>query len=179
MCKTAKPLIVICSAHRHSKMLFCMFTVSFQKYTPSFCTLQTKVERGHLLEYSVRLVHTPLPSVLVVLNSTITTTAAAFWRNSSFTERLLREISGACVDTKLRGTEATCIVCGNGGQLHVSSRIPSRSNKNLSGGQKMRRQKFYVNVLRTQSTMELNQKLTKHFQKTLNTGHLHRGKIPM
>ena len=34
--------------------------------------------------------------------------------NGSFAECVLREISGACVDTKPRGTEATCIVRGNG-----------------------------------------------------------------
>ena len=33
----------------------------------------------------------------------------------SFTERVLHEISGACVDTKPRGNKATCIVSGDRG----------------------------------------------------------------
>ena len=44
--------------------------------------------------------------------STITMTATAFWKSSSFAECVLQEISGACVDTKLRGIEVTCIVGG-------------------------------------------------------------------
>ena len=35
---------------------------------------------------------------------------------------------------------------------------------------------FVRTCLRTQSTTELNQKLTKHSQKTLDTGRLHEGK---
>ena len=34
----------------------------------------------------------------------------AFWKNGSFVERVLWEISGACVDTKLTGIEATGII---------------------------------------------------------------------
>ena len=37
-------------------------------------------------------------------------TVRAFWKNRSFAECVLREISSAFVDTKLRGIEATCIV---------------------------------------------------------------------
>ena len=35
--------------------------------------------------------------------------------NGSFAERVLREISGTCVDTKLTGIEATCIIIGDRG----------------------------------------------------------------
>ena len=48
------------------------------------------------------------------------TTAAAFWKNGSFAERLLQEISGACVHTKPRGIEATCIISGERGRPHIS-----------------------------------------------------------
>ena len=66
--------------------------------------------RGRLLQYSIRLVHTPLPSFLAILVNThdvdyIRTTAAAFWKNGSFDERVLQEIS--LRHTKLRGIEAT------------------------------------------------------------------------
>ena len=46
---------------------------------------------------------------------TIVTTVAAFWINGSFNEHVLQEISGACVETKPRGMETTCIISGNGG----------------------------------------------------------------
>ena len=46
---------------------------------------------------------------------TIAMTAVAFWMNGSFDERVQQEISGACVETKLRGIDATCIVSGNKG----------------------------------------------------------------
>ena len=42
-------------------------------------------------------------------------TAVAFWKNSSFAECVLREISSGCVDTKLRGIEATCKVSDDRG----------------------------------------------------------------
>ena len=47
---------------------------------------------------------------------TITTTATALWKNSSFTERVLWEISGICVNTKLRlCIETICIFNGDRG----------------------------------------------------------------
>ena len=63
---------------------------------------------------------------------------------------LLLEISSACVDTKLRGTKATCIVCGNRGRLCANP----CSQCNLSGGEEMRRQYNFVRThLRTWSMM--------------------------
>ena len=52
---------------------------------------EAKVGRGHLLGYSI-CIH-PLPPFLCT-RSTITMTATAFWKNSSFTEHVLQEIRG-------------------------------------------------------------------------------------
>ena len=41
-------------------------------------------------------------------------TATGFWKKGSFAKRILREVRDACVDTKPRGTEATCIVTLSG-----------------------------------------------------------------
>ena len=49
---------------------------------------------------------------------TITTTAAAFWKNTA--ECAPQTISSACVATKTRGIEATCIVSGDRGWHCVS-----------------------------------------------------------
>ena len=54
------------------------------------------------------------------MTSTITVTAMAFWKNDSFVEHVLQEISGACVDTEPRGIEATCIVSGDRERPHAS-----------------------------------------------------------
>ena len=51
--------------------------------------------RGHLLKYSICLMHIPLPSI---------------WKNDSFSEYVLWEISDGFDDTKPRGIEATCII---------------------------------------------------------------------
>ena len=55
---------------------------------------KAKVGRG---QHSIRLVHTPSPSIhrhlLIHVKSTFI--AMAFWKNSSFAERVLWEISGA------------------------------------------------------------------------------------
>ena len=45
-------------------------------------------------------------------------TPMAFWKNSRFAEW---EISSACVDTKQRGIEATCVISGDGGQPRENS----------------------------------------------------------
>ena len=60
---------------------------------------------------------------------TIATTATAFWMNGSFDECVLQEVSGACVHTKPRGIEATCIISGNRGRPHVSSRFQCEQQK--------------------------------------------------
>ena len=41
-------------------------------------------------------------------------TATGFWKKGGFAKRILREVRDACVDTKPRGTEATCIVSLSG-----------------------------------------------------------------
>ena len=75
---------------------------------------ETEVGRGHLLEYLLLLSIPPPPPMLCV-RSTITMTDTAFRKNYSFAECLLQEISGACVDTKLRCIEVTCILSGGRG----------------------------------------------------------------
>lgn len=57
-------------------------------------------------------------------------------KNSSFTGCVLREISSACLDTKPKGVEESCIISGDRGRPHVY---------------------VFTNML----MMELNQKLTK------------------
>ena len=83
-----------------------------------------------MLEYSVRLLHTPPPSISRSLEYARIRQSQRLARLSERTAAsldvyVLREISGVCIDTKPRGTEATYIVCGNGGLLHVSSRSPA------------------------------------------------------
>ena len=66
-----------------------------------------------MLEYSTCLVHTPLPhssKSLIHMRLTV----GAFWKNSSFSEHVLREITGAFVDTEPRGIEATSIIVVTG-----------------------------------------------------------------
>ena len=47
--------------------------------------------------------------------------ATAFRKSCSFAECVLQEISGACVDAKLRGIEVICIVGGDRGYSCASS----------------------------------------------------------
>lgn len=69
-------------------------------------------------------------------------------RNIRFAECVLQENSDTCVDTKLRGIDATCIVSGDGMTLHSQYKQQGYSN-------------FHVYVLKTKLTMELNHKLSK------------------
>ena len=73
-------------------------------------------------------------------------------RNIRFAECVLQENSNTCVDTKLRGIDATCIVSGDRGwpciNLHSQYKQQGYSN-------------FHVYVLKTKLTMELNHKLSK------------------
>ena len=69
--------------------------------------------------------HTPLPAIPY----TIAMTVVAFWMNGTFDERVLQEISGTCVETKPRGTEATCIVSGNRGRPCISLRFQCKQQK--------------------------------------------------
>ena len=62
-----------------------------------------------------------LYSPMLCVRSTITMTAAAFQKNYSFAECLLQEITGACVDTKLRCIEVTRIISGGRGWSCISS----------------------------------------------------------
>ena len=82
------------------------------KLGPPFCThyFEAKVGRGHLLKYLISFHTYASPTI----PQTIVTTAEALWMNGSFDGRVLQEISGDCVETKPRGTEATFIVSGNG-----------------------------------------------------------------
>ena len=126
---------------------------------------------GRLLEYSVRLVHTPPPSVHRSFEYVRTRQSRRLSRLSERTAALLNvycgNISGACIDTKPRGMEATCIVCGNGEQLHVRSHIPSASNQNLIAVAWKRGNSNVVRTsLRTQSTTELKQ-LSIHWRRSM------------
>ena len=62
---------------------------------------------------------------------------------------VLREISGACVDTKQRGTEATCIICGNGRRLRVSLRSQREQQKTLVVARKQGDSNFARTCLQT------------------------------
>ena len=42
-------------------------------------------------------------------------TAATFWKNGSFNEYVLWEISGTCINNKLRGIKTNCIISGDKG----------------------------------------------------------------
>ena len=68
-----------------------------------------------MLKYLISSKYMPHPTVPhnVTHKSTMLRTAAAFWKNTSFTEHVLWEMSDACVDSKLRGIEATSIISGN------------------------------------------------------------------
>ena len=55
--------------------------------------------------------------------------------------------------------------------------FPVRATKTLAVARKQAESNFVCMCLRAQSMTELNQKLTKHSQKMLDMGHLHRGKI--
>ena len=63
--------------------------------------------------------------------SAIVTITTAFWKNVSFDERVLQEISCACVDTKPRGIEATCIVSCDRGRPRVSLHFQCEQQKPL------------------------------------------------
>ena len=91
---------------------------------------------------------------LLCARSTTTMTATSFCnRNGSFTERVLW-ISGACVETRPRGNEATCIVSGD----------------------RMTSHKLILHTLQKDMTAELNQSLAKKHddtQKALHTMFKH------
>ena len=92
---------------------------------------------------------------------TIVTTAVTLWMNGSFDERVLQEISGACVKTKPRGIEVTCIVGGNRGRPRVKFALPVQAAKTLVVASEQGYSTFVCTCLQTQSMTELNQNLTK------------------
>ena len=71
-----------------------------------------------MLEYSIHLMDAPSIYSSQSFNTcaNITTTPMAFWKNSSFTEHVLQEISGTCVDTNPRDIKATCVVSSDRGR---------------------------------------------------------------
>ena len=125
-----------------------------------------------MLEYSVRLVHTPPHSdpFLVVSNSTITTTAA---RPSERTAASLNVYHGKSVALTLilsqEAPKQTCIIWGTTPRKLA---FPVRATKTLAVARKGSDSNFVRTCLRTQSTTKLNQKLTK---KTLDTRAFTRG----
>ena len=110
-------------------------TVGSQKYAPPFCTLLWgKSGEGvfaQIFSSSRAYALSSLRSLrsLIHVRSTIKTTAVAFWKNGSFDERVLQEISGACVHTKPRDIEATCIISGDRGRPRVSSHSQCKQHK--------------------------------------------------
>ena len=83
--------------------------------------------------------------------------------------------SVAHVDTKSRGTIATCIVNGDRGRAHISSRFPSVSEQWKA--LRWPPNKATVICVYTQSTTEENQKLTKTCcQRHSTSGVFTRGK---
>ena len=72
-----------------------------------------------MLEYSVRLVHTPPPAFLVVLNKckfdNRDDCRGFLGKKKGFAERVLREFSGACVDLSQEAPKqlASSVVTGD------------------------------------------------------------------
>ena len=86
-------------------------------------TLTQKWGGVHLLEYSILVVHTPLPLFLAILNM------YKVDNHDDCCGCILWEISSSCVDTKPRDIKASCIISDDG-RLHIST-----SNSNISGSQ--------------------------------------------
>ena len=84
--------------------------------------------------------------------------ASVFWKNGSFTVRVLQEMSGVCVDTKPRGIEAICIVSDDKGPPHLS--LCSWQCKHLVVASERDDSNFGC-TLSSQMMMEVNQMLTK------------------
>ena len=105
------------------------------KYTPLLAHyFEVKVGRGICPNIQLILWMTPSPHLVphnVMCDVDIHNNCC---KNSSFTGRVLQEISSGCVDTKPKGIEESCIISGDG----MTTRV-------------------FTNIL----TMELNQKLTK------------------
>ena len=133
--------------------------------------------RGCLLEYSVCFMHTPPPSIPCSLEYVQSRQSRQLPRISGRTAASLCGKSAALV-LMLRQRHRS-IVCGNRERLRVSSRIPSASNKTLALARKRGNGNFLCMCSRTQSTTEPTKSSLKHSQKTLDTGHLHGGKVPM
>ena len=109
-------------------------------HPPSFLHTSLRQKWGGGICSNIQFVLCIHPSLrssqsLICARSTIKMTAVAFWKNSSFDERLLQEINGTCVHAKPRGIEAICIVSSD---RDDKVRVPNESNLKLGGGQRMR-----------------------------------------
>ena len=87
---------------------FFLYTTFRQKWRRCNCSNIQFISRIHLSQS------------LLCMRSTIKKTTAAFWRKGNFDVHVLQDFSRACVHTKSRGIEATCIVSGNRGWSRVS-----------------------------------------------------------
>ena len=138
-----------------------------------------------MLKYSIHLVHTPLDPFLAIFNmhedDNHYNCHGFLEENGSFNEHVLQEISGACVHTKPRGIEATCIVSGDRERPRVSSRSQCKQHKTWRWPEnEAMNSNFVCTRFRIQSTTELNQKLTKSMPRRRSTRGIYtREKYPM
>ena len=89
--------------------------------------------------------------------------------NGSFDECVLQEISGACVETKPRGSAATCIISGSRGQPRVSLHFQCEQQKPWRWPAN-NAVVLLCACLQILLTTELNQKLTKAHQEDTQYG---------
>ena len=105
-------------------------TVNSRKYAPPFLHTTFRQKWGGGVCSNIQFVSCirPLPPFLVVL-STLAQIRQSRRLPRSFAECVTTGISAACIDIKPKGTEATCIVCGNGGRLRASPRSQCEQQK--------------------------------------------------
>ena len=135
-----------------------IITISFRKYPLPLFAHYCEAKVGQGLEYSIHLMHTPLPSIPHNNGArlTIATTAMAFWKNGSFTEHVLQEISAACILSREASKQfAPSVVTGGDPAFLV------KETKTLVVASEQGYSNFVRTCLRTQSMTGLNQKLTK------------------
>ena len=129
-------------------------TVISWKY-PSPHYVKAKVERGPLLEYSISLKH--MRPMMLHARLSITNTAAAFWKNSSFADCVLLESVVPVLMLKWEASKqlASSVVIGD----HPIQACTART-ENLGGGQ-WTRLVICLYTLRKTLDDRANQKLTK------------------
>ena len=127
---------------------------------------KSKVERKCLLKYLISLGHTPPIPVSRNVKHEF---------DSSFTEHVIQEISGTCADTKRRGIKATCIVSSDRAQPQISSYWKQQKTWQWPADKAM--VILCVNILQTQSAMELNQKLTESMPRRHSPRDIYKGDI--